>query len=340
MTARNGGIQGRLDFGIWERAAAAVAATPEKSDRAIAGAIGVSHTTVQKARKSVGNLLPAGKRVGRDGKFYPAKPIRQEPVAAATAVANVAPRRQRSGNIVIGSTIAAVGIGLSVAGMFASTRYATTTAADADRFLFAAVAVSADLLSLLLPSGIVAIWRARRRGLGLIAMPLWIAAVLVTSTNLGGYFGVRSDSFISSRQSETIERSMVLDRLSRLRTERKQITESRSTGEITIVIRNATARKVDDERLALQQARRRDQIDADLANIEQTVGNLPNLSQADPAAQTLAETLTLLTGGYVVGDSDMLRRLRLMLLLALPLLAGLIFAIGIALASTAKGRTP
>jgi hypothetical protein len=239
----------------------------------------------------------------------------------------------------IGSTIAFVGVALSVAGMIASTRYAMATAADVDRFLFAGVAVAADLLSLLLPSGIVAIWRARRRGLGLIAVPLWIAAVLVTSTNLGGYFGVRSDSFTASRQSETIQRGMALERLNRLRTERKQITESRSTGEISIKIRNASAKKVDDERLALQQARRRDQIDTDLLAIQQTVGNLPNLSQADPAAQTLAETLSLITGGQVVIADDMFRRLRLMLLLALPLLAGLIFAIGTTLAF-AVGTTP
>jgi hypothetical protein len=96
MTARNGGIQGRLDFGIWERAAAAVAATPEKSDRAIAGAIGVSHTTVQKARKSVGNLLPAGKRVGRDGKTR-RLPTRQQPEAVPLQPeARTVPLRSRS----------------------------------------------------------------------------------------------------------------------------------------------------------------------------------------------------------------------------------------------------
>jgi hypothetical protein len=45
----------------------AVAAHPEKSNRAIAKETGVSHTTVQKAR-ATGNKLPVEKRVGRDGK--------------------------------------------------------------------------------------------------------------------------------------------------------------------------------------------------------------------------------------------------------------------------------
>jgi hypothetical protein len=68
-----------------EKAAAAIAANPRKSGRAIAAEIGVSHTTVQNARKQVANDLPpepAGRaddsapediRIGRDGKSYPAE---------------------------------------------------------------------------------------------------------------------------------------------------------------------------------------------------------------------------------------------------------------------------
>jgi hypothetical protein len=51
-----------------KRAEQAVVANPEKSDRAIAEEIGVSHTTVQKARKATGNNVPVAKRVGKDGK--------------------------------------------------------------------------------------------------------------------------------------------------------------------------------------------------------------------------------------------------------------------------------
>jgi hypothetical protein len=60
------------------RAAAAFAQNADKSDRAIAADIGVSHTTAQKARASTGNRLPVGqqspsdpapaKRVSKDGK--------------------------------------------------------------------------------------------------------------------------------------------------------------------------------------------------------------------------------------------------------------------------------
>jgi|SRR5262249_30977300 len=48
--------------------AAVLKANPEKSDRAIAKELGVSHPTVAKARASTGNSLPVDKRIGLDGK--------------------------------------------------------------------------------------------------------------------------------------------------------------------------------------------------------------------------------------------------------------------------------
>jgi hypothetical protein len=59
-----------------EVARRAVAANPEKSDRAIAAEIGVSQPTVGKARKAAAAAgdknLSSAKRTGRDGKSYPA----------------------------------------------------------------------------------------------------------------------------------------------------------------------------------------------------------------------------------------------------------------------------
>jgi hypothetical protein len=52
-----------------ERAAAAIAANPAKSDRMIAAEIGVSQPTVSKARKaSTDKRLSVEKRIGKDGK--------------------------------------------------------------------------------------------------------------------------------------------------------------------------------------------------------------------------------------------------------------------------------
>ena len=62
-----------------DRAAAAIAANPEKSNRALAAEIGVGLETVRRARKQRENAeadgspdFPPQKRVGRDGRSYPA----------------------------------------------------------------------------------------------------------------------------------------------------------------------------------------------------------------------------------------------------------------------------
>jgi hypothetical protein len=55
------------------RAAEAIKADPEKSNRAIAADIGVDHKTVGAAREAGGESFPTSDtRVGRDGKNYPA----------------------------------------------------------------------------------------------------------------------------------------------------------------------------------------------------------------------------------------------------------------------------
>ena len=125
----------------------------------------------------------------------------------------------------LGAVIAVVGIGLSIAGMFASTRYAIMTTTGADRILAAGVAVAADLLTLTLPSGTIAIWRAKRRGLALASVLLWLAAAAITTTNLSGFFGAKADIFMSGRETATTARTLVLERVARLRDERDTISE-------------------------------------------------------------------------------------------------------------------
>src|ERR1700687_908003 len=126
--------QGQFNFSAMDRAIAAVAASRSMSNRALAHQIDVDESTVRKARRATADHSAA--RVGKDGKLR-RLPIRQ---SATVAVAGVAPRRRRAGNILIGSTVALIGVALSAAGATASISYALATTSDADRFLFASVA--------------------------------------------------------------------------------------------------------------------------------------------------------------------------------------------------------
>jgi hypothetical protein len=69
------------------RAAAAVAANPEKSDRALATEIGVGKDTMRRARKSTGASEPV-KRVGRDGKARK-RPIKKQRRSAGDFARNM-----------------------------------------------------------------------------------------------------------------------------------------------------------------------------------------------------------------------------------------------------------
>lgn len=66
------------------RAAVAVAATPQRSDRAIAAEIGVDHKTVASARRATGERSPVEPRTGSDGKKR-RPPRRPEPVISRPA---------------------------------------------------------------------------------------------------------------------------------------------------------------------------------------------------------------------------------------------------------------
>jgi hypothetical protein len=78
-----------------KKAAAAIADNPQKSDRAIGAEAGISHTTVQNARKQVANDLPpeaAEVRIGRDGKSYNKK--KKKPIAPLAPTVSKLARRQ------------------------------------------------------------------------------------------------------------------------------------------------------------------------------------------------------------------------------------------------------
>lgn len=82
-----------------KRAEEAIAASPEKSDRAIAEEIGVDHKTVSKARKRTGDQSPVAKRTGRDGKKRKAPKTKAKAATARKAPVADAPENRRVNHI-------------------------------------------------------------------------------------------------------------------------------------------------------------------------------------------------------------------------------------------------
>jgi hypothetical protein len=262
---------------------------------------------------------------------------------AAAAVAGVAPaaptvapppqRRVALGNTVLGVALAATGIVLAAVGMSATISYAVKIAAGPDRLLLAVLAAAADVLALLLPSAAVGLWRARRRLVAIGACVLWLVAAVTTLSNLAGFANTSADAFASARETKATERALVLDRVARLRSERAAIMERRPVGAIVVAIGDVPRSRIAAERQALATAKRRDQIDAELVGLEHMVETLPAVTAADPSAAGLAGVVALVTGGHVTVAQDALRRIRLALVLVLPLTGGLVLAIGLAAAA-------
>jgi hypothetical protein len=119
--------------------------------------------------------------------------------------------------------IASVGITLSAVGMVETATYALA----AGGVLLCALAVAADVLTLTMPSVIGALWRRRSPAVVALAGLLWCAGAAVTVANLAGYVGEHVEQYQNGRETLATGRSMALERLARLKDERKAIAETR-----------------------------------------------------------------------------------------------------------------
>jgi hypothetical protein len=232
------------------------------------------------------------------------------------------------GRVLAALVIGLVGIGLAAIGMTATITYSVETTG----IVMGAIAAAADVMALVMPAAASALWGTRRRLLAMAAWAMWATAAMLATVNVAGFIGQHTDSFLGARQLQSTERALVLERLGRLRAERTTIAESRPVGAITVAIRNAGRAEIDGQRAALATAKRRDEIERDLAALEPRFATLPAVTMVDPSAGVLAEILQL------PSEID-LRRIRLALLLVLPLCAGPVLAIGIGVMGSLRPAT-
>jgi hypothetical protein len=126
--------------------------------------------------------------------------------------------------------------------------------------------------------------------------------------------------------------SAALERLARLRGERKAINETRPSAAILAAVAGARHSEQPALREALAMARRRDALDLELATSEKRLIEIPQIATADPSAAVLSEI-----GGTAISEVE-LRRFRLALLLGLPLCGGLVLSLAFALATASARR--
>lgn len=244
------------------------------------------------------------------------------PPSIANLAAPIMPRRPAAqprswSRLAAAFVLAAIGLALAGVGMVETVGYSMKVGG----LVFGALAVSADLLSLVMPSAAAAFWRARAPA-ALLAVILWVIGSVVTVANLSGYIGGHDDMFRSSREVQALNRSVALERVTQLRAERAGIRESRPVTALRIAVRAAKRSAKPALAEALAVAERRDAIDAELGKPVA----LGNTTTADPSAEVLSQ----ITGTTV--SETTLRRVRLLAWLLLPLCGGGVLSLAVSLA--------
>jgi hypothetical protein len=247
---------------------------------------------------------------------------------AVTATVTPPNRRAALTTMLAALPLATVGVGLSIIGMLETATYALA----AGGVLFCALAIAADVLTLAMPSVAGTLWRRRSPAVALAGL-LWCAGAAVTVANLSGYVGEHVEQYQNGRQTLATGRSMALERLARLKDERKAIGEgSRPAGAIAAALSGAHRSEKPALREALEMAKRRDAIDGELAVFEHQLGEVSTVATADASAAILSDI-----SGTTISERE-LRRLRLALLLGLPLCGGLVLSLVFALTPAASPR--
>lgn len=250
--------------------------------------------------------------------------------APAPVIAPAAPSRAgRYGRGLAIALLAGVGVALAAIGMIETTAYASRVGG----WLFAALAICADALVLLMPAALAVLWR-RRSPAVIVAAALWLVGGAVTLANLSGYIGSSDDAFRAGRETQSTQRALALEQLARLRGERAAIVELRPVGAINAALNNARQSKRPALREALAVAQRRDALEVKLSAVSAGLPAVPQVALVDPSAGVLSE----ITGATV--SETLLRRVRLALLLLLPLCGGFVLGVALSLFPTALPRDP
>jgi len=250
----------------------------------------------------------------------------------ATEAVHVPSSNGRFGRALGTAILASIGIALAAIGMIETTSYSLRVGGP----LLAALAICADALVLFLPAAVAALWR-RRSPATIAAAGLWFVGCAVTVANLSGYIANSDDAFRAGRESRSMQRVLVLERLERLRTERAAISEIRPVRALNVAIHSAPRLKRPALREALATAERRDVLDAELSALAASLPAIPQIAITDPSASLLSDI-----GGTSISEHN-LRRARLMFLLVLPLCGGLVLSIALSLLAaprTSRGANP
>jgi hypothetical protein len=268
----------------------------------------------------------------------PAKPVRSL-IATLTAI------------VLFSTAVGLTGVGLVMNARFAASFGQTVEAG----VLLATIGLAVDMLAVVLPTVGVQLWQRRSILAAGAAWTIWMAALTMTMLAATGFASTNIGDAVAGRAKVAGESAALTERISRLRSERAAITETRSIAAIDVELQRAqpeaqavwratngcrdvtrltsgrACATVLELREALATAERRNGLDTELRAAESRLATLPAIALADPQATTAAEILDWLTGGAFKPAPSDISRLRALGLALTPSLAGLLAMLAISL---------
>jgi hypothetical protein len=221
--------------------------------------------------------------------------------------------------------------------------------------LLAGLSISADILALILPTTARVLWSDRQRVASGIAWGLWTMTILTALLATVGFAALNITDTTAARSQITAERATLTARVERLRSERAGIAENRPVASIEVELQRAqpsasavwratsgchdvTLPSSGDAcatvlalRQALQTARGREDLDAELREAEKEISRLPAISISDPQAEIAANLLKWVTVGLIDISADDIRIARIGGMTVMPQVAGLVLMLAAAL---------
>jgi hypothetical protein len=267
---------------------------------AIAREHGVSRSTIRR-RIANGWTPPVGPQFVENVEILP-PPASGRPVLAATLIA-----------LAIGIATLAVGINMQTGWHFGTSPVAAMT--------FSSLSVGADILALTLPATAAGLWHIQRRLLAVAAWAMWsLAATLAALASLG-FVELHTSDTVAGRQAVVaMVAGATEQRQSAIEAARSAANAATEARKAECVVRGGRCRDREaDERTALQALN---------TAIAVPVPEATTIADGDPQ---MTGALRLATwAGLKVTAGDVVN-VRLALMAALPNIAGLVLAFGMAL---------
>ena len=321
--------------------------------------------------KGMVTLLPAGDRATPARSPTPDQPMSRQAVARiveralGSGAPPVHPPVQKPPRSIMALVTAAVlfatALGLTGVGLVMNARFAASFGQTVEAaVLLAAIGLAIDLLAVVLPSVAMQLWHRRSILAAGAAWTIWLGALTMTLLAAAGFASTNIGDAVAGRAKIAGERSVLAERIDRLRLERAGITETRSVAAIEVELQRAqpeaqavwkitagcrdvtrvtsgrACATVLELREAQATAERRDLIDAELREAQSKLAGLPAVVAADPQATTVAEIVAWVSAGAFSPAPADVSRLRYLGLALMPSLAGLVGMLALSLAQARR----